>query len=681
MKKLVIAEKPSVAKDLANVLGAKQSSKYYFEGQDYIITWALGHLLTLRMPEDLDKNWQKWEMNTLPMLPKKIGIKPLPKTRGQLKAIGELAKRKDVSGLVIATDAGREGELVARWIIEWIRFDKKIERLWISSQTDRAIKAGFAKLEPAQNYQRLYDSALARSQADWYIGLNVTRALTVKYNDSLSAGRVQTPTLQLVRQQEAKITSFRAQTFYEPKLIVQGKEGKYQGHPFKSKAEVESLIKQIIEKGQVKISETQLKTESAPLPYDLTELQRVANEKYGFSAKRTLSIIQMLYEFHKIVSYPRTDSKYLPSDLRGEMKERLLALRQVVDIREIIKNGAKVVQQSVFNDSKVSDHYALIPTEKAPNMAKLTNDELKIYHLIVARFLGLFLPKFKKEVQKITVTFPEATFIFNQEKIIEAGFKQETQTEKSINWDQIKQVAPHFSIKETTTMPPNPLSEGKLLQQMEKYGLGTPATRAEIIEKIISSGYVKRNKYLTTTPKGKQLLDLVNPDLKTPETTAEWEIRLEKIAQGKEQPQQFVTDIKAKATALISEIKSSDVEYKDFSLTTKICPECGANLKEKVTKNGKLLICSNTECDYKRQAEARVSNHRCPQCHRKMLIIEGNNGKYFKCKYDGTTEKMAAGKGKSRKVDKRETQKIMKKLEKDAELESPLAAALKNLKI
>lgn len=681
MKKLVIAEKPSVAKDLARVLGAKQSSKYYFEGQDYIITWALGHLLTLRMPEDLDKNWQQWEMNTLPMLPKKIGIKPLPKTRGQLKAIGELAKRKDVSGLVIATDAGREGELVARWIVEWIRFDKKIERLWISSQTDRAIKAGFAKLEPAQNYQRLYDSALARSQADWYIGLNVTRALTVKYNDSLSAGRVQTPTLQLVRQQEAKIASFRAQTFYEPKLIVQGKEGKYQGNPFKSQAEVERLIEQITEKGQVKISETQLKTESAPLPYDLTELQRVANEKYSFSAKKTLSIVQSLYEFHKIVSYPRTDSKYLPSDLRAEMKEHLLALRQMTDVREIIKNGAKVTQQAVFNDSKVSDHYALIPTEKAPNLAKLTNDEHKIYFLIVTRFVGLFLPKFKKEVQKITVTFPEATFIFNQEKVIEAGFKQEIQMEKNINWDQIKQVASHFSIKQTTTTPPNPLSEGKLLQQMEKYGLGTPATRAEIIEKIISSGYVDRNKFLTTTPKGRQLLDLVNPDLKTPETTAKWEVRLEKIAQGKEKPQQFVADIMAKATALITEIKSSDVEYKDFSLTTKICPVCGANLKEKTTKNGKLLICSNTECDYKRQAEARVSNHRCPQCHRKMLIIEGHNGKYFKCKYDGTTEKMAAGKGKSKKVDKRETQKIMKKLEKDAELESPLAAALKNLKI
>ncbi|MBS7576913.1 MULTISPECIES: DNA topoisomerase 3 [unclassified Enterococcus] len=681
MKKLVIAEKPSVAKDLARVLGAKQASKYYFEGDDYIITWALGHLLTLRMPEDLDKSWQKWEMNPLPMLPSKIGIKPLPKTRGQLKAIGELAKRKDISGIVIATDAGREGELVARWIIEWIRFNKKIERLWISSQTDRAIKAGFAKLEPAQNYQRLYDSALARSQADWYIGLNVTRALTVKYNDSLSAGRVQTPTLQLVRQKEAKIASFRAQTFYEPKLIVQGKEGKYQGNPFKSQVEVESLIKQITEKGQVEISETQLKTESAPLPYDLTELQRVANEKYGFSAKKTLSLVQTLYEFHKIVSYPRTDSKYLPSDLRAELKEHLLALRQVIDLREIIKSGAKVIQQAVFNDSKVSDHYALIPTEKAPNLAKLSNDEHKIYFLIVNRFVGLFLPKFKKEVQKITVTFPEATFIFHQEKILEAGFKQEQQIEKSIDWHQIKQIAPQFSIKQTTTTPPNPLSEGKLLQQMEKYGLGTPATRAEIIEKIISSGYVDRNKFLTTTPKGRQLLDLVNPDLKTPETTAKWEIRLERIAQGKEKPEQFVTDIKAKATALIAEIKSSDIEYKDFSLTTKICPKCGANLKEKATKNGKLLICSNLECDYKRQAEAKISNHRCPQCHRKMLIIDGSNGKYFKCKYDGTTEKLTGGKAGSKKVDKRETQKIMKKLEKAAELESPLAAALKNLKI
>lgn len=681
MKKIVIAEKPSVAKDLARVLNANKSTKNYYEGNDYIITWALGHLLTLRMPEDLDKNWQKWEMNTLPMLPKKIGIKPLPKTGGQLKAIANLAKRKDISGIVIATDAGREGELVARFIIEWIRFDKPIERLWISSQTDRAIKEGFKHLQPAKNYQRLYESALARSQADWYIGLNITRALTVKYDDNLSAGRVQTPTLELVRQQEKKISDFCPQTFYEPRLVVQGKEGKFLGNRFKSQEEVEQLIKNISDKGMVTISDRQLKTENAPLPYDLTELQRVANEKYGFSAKKTLSIVQSLYEFHKIVSYPRTDSKYLPSDLKFEMKERLLALRGIVDTRVIIKNGAKVVQKLVFNDNKVSDHYALIPTEKAPNMSKLSSDEVKIYELIVERFVGLFLPQFKKEVQKITIDFKQAKFIFNQEKVIEIGFKKEQILEKSIDWINIMQVSPSFTIKKTTTTPPNPLSEGKLLQQMEKYGLGTPATRAEIIEKIISSGYIERSRFLTTTPKGRQLLDLVNQDLKTPETTAKWEVRLERIAQGKEKPQQFIADIKEKTIELVAEIKASDLHYKDFSLTSKTCPECGSKLKEKVTKNGKLLLCSSPDCNYKRNAQAKVSNHRCPQCHRKMLIIEGEKGKYFKCKFDGTTEKMISTGRKNKQVDKREAQKIMKKLEKEAEMESPLAAALKNLNL
>ena len=330
MKQLILAEKPSVAKDLSRVLGATQKQKNYYEGPTVIVTWALGHLLGLKMPEDLNKEWQTWQLETLPMIPKKIGIQPLPKTGHQLKAIKQLAQRKDVKELIIATDAGREGELVARWIIEWIRFDKPIKRLWISSQTDKAIKEGFQKLKPAQEYNHLYQSALARAQADWLVGLNVTRALTVKYKDNLSAGRVQTPTLALVRKQEQSIETFRAQTYYQIELAVgKSRATMAQKNPYEwqEASQAQAMMKQLqSQQGKVTSINEKTQKQAAPLPYDLTELQQEANARFGYSAKKTLSLVQSLYEIHKIVSYPRTDSKYLPNDLKQTMNERLAAV-------------------------------------------------------------------------------------------------------------------------------------------------------------------------------------------------------------------------------------------------------------------------------------------------------------------------------------------------------------------
>ncbi|WP_422699035.1 DNA topoisomerase III [Enterococcus durans] len=685
MKQLILAEKPSVAKDLSKVLGANQKYKNYYEGPKVIVTWALGHLLGLKMPEDLNKEWQSWQMETLPMIPKKLGIKPLPKTGHQLKAIKQLAQRKDVSEVVIATDAGREGELVARWILEYIHFNKPVKRLWISSQTDKAIKTGFKQLKPAKAYDTLYDSALARAKADWLVGLNVTRALTVKYQDNLSAGRVQTPTLALVRDQERKIETFKPQTYFSILLNVEKEQAKMaQKNQFalKSQEEAQALVHRLSQqKGTVSSIEEKTKIESAPLPYDLTEIQREANQRYGYSAKKTLGLVQSLYETHKIVTYPRTDSKYLTNDMKSTMSERLQAVSDFApEVKQYLKNGAVVRQTKVFQDNKVTDHHALLPTENRPRYEKLSNEEQKIYQMIVTRFLGLFAEPHKVSQTKITVVFDKEEFIFRQTKVLQAGWKTVSQEETSkFDWQQGLRIQPNFTIKKELSAPPKPLTEASLLGQMEKYSLGTPATRAEIIEKLIKSELMERTPQgLQVSPKGKQLLELVNPSLVSPELTESWEKDLEAIAAGKKQAEHFLKEIEKETKRLVQEIKTSKQTYQDFSITQKKCPECGSNLREKNTRDGKIYVCTNQDCDYRRRKDPKVSNHRCPQCHRKMEIIEGKNGTYFRCKYDGTTEKMLGKKEQKKKMTKHEERRLMKKYSQaDEPEESPLAAALK----
>lgn len=667
------------------MLGANQKYKNYYEGPKVIVTWALGHLLGLKMPEDLNKEWQSWQMETLPMIPKKLGIKPLPKTGHQLKAIKQLTQRKDVSEVVIATDAGREGELVARWILEYVHFNKPVKRLWISSQTDKAIKTGFKQLKPAKAYDTLYDSALARAKADWLVGLNVTRALTVKYQDNLSAGRVQTPTLALVRGQERKIETFKPQTYFSILLNVENEQAKMtQKNQFalKSNEEAQALVQRLSQqKGTVSSIEEKTKTESAPLPYDLTEIQREANQRYGYSAKKTLGVVQSLYETHKIVTYPRTDSKYLTNDMKSTMSERLQAVSDFApEVKQYLKNGAVVRQTKVFQDTKVTDHHALLPTENRPRYEKLSNEEQKIYQMIVTRFLGLFAEPHKVSQTKITVIFDQEEFIFRQTKVLQAGWKTVSQEEVSkFDWQQGLRIPPNFTIKKELSAPSKPLTEASLLGQMEKYSLGTPATRAEIIEKLIKSELMERTPQgLQVSPKGKQLLELVNPSLVSPELTESWEKDLEAIAAGKKQAEQFLKEIEKETKRLVQEIKTSKQTYQDFSITQKKCPECGANLREKNTRDGKIYVCTNQDCDYRRRKDPKVSNHRCPQCHRKMEIIEGKNGAYFRCKYDGTTEKMLGKKEQKKKMTKQEERRLMKKYSQaDEPEESPLAAALK----
>lgn len=684
MKKLILAEKPSVARDIGRILNADEKKKNYLEGKNYVITWALGHLLGLKMPEDLNKKWEKWQLETLPMLPKFIGTKPLPKTKSQLKTIESLVKRKDINEIVIATDAGREGELVARWILQYVHANKKVTRLWISSQTDKAVKQGFKELKPAEKYDNLYESALARATADWLVGLNVTRALTVKYQDNLSAGRVQTPTLALVRRQEEKIEKFMPQKYYRIALRL-GNQTAYMKqkniYAIKERDEAEKKKRHLDNfKGQIRNINSKVKREAAPLLYDLTELQREANKRYGYSAKKTLSLVQSLYEIHKVVSYPRTDSRYLSNDIKSTLMERLQAIRKY-DSRaeESIKNKAKVILKKVFNDSKVTDHHALIPTEQVPNYSKFSADEQKIYNLIVSRFLGIFAQPYTVEELRVVVTFDKDEFIFVGKKVLDYGWKNKDASEEvALNLKKDTIVSPNFTVEEKLTTPPSPLTEAGLLAQMEKFGLGTPATRAEIIEKLVKSELMERTGHaLRVTPKGKQLLNLVNKELVSPKLTAKWEKQLEDIAHGKMKSQKFIGDIKNDTKRLVSEVKNSKEDYKDFSLTKKRCPECNSFLKVRKTRDGEIYVCSNPECNYRRRKDAKVSNHRCPQCHRKMLIVEGKNGKYFRCKYDGTTEKMTVGK-KNKKMTKHEERRLLKKINQDNEpQESSLALALK----
>ncbi|WP_033827051.1 DNA topoisomerase III [Bacillus andreraoultii] len=679
MKSLIIAEKPSVAREIARVLDLREKHKSYIEGKNYIITWALGHLVELKMPENYDPKYKTWRLEDLPIIPTKMGLKVIRQTSHQFKAIEGLAKRKDISELIIATDAGREGELVARWIIEKIHWKKPIKRLWISSVTDRAIRDGFKQLKPGKQYENLYHSAVCRAEADWLIGLNVSRALTTKYKDPLSAGRVQTPTLSLIIDREKQIQKFVPKKYWVIRGKVHSLDVEWEKNGEKrifDKEEADKVINRI--KGQkatvIQVMKKE-KSEQQPLLYDLNELQRDANKRYGFSAKKTLNVLQKLYEEHKYVTYPRTDSRYLTSDMQGTMLERLqgVATAYKDEAKPLLANKGKVLAKRVFNNDKVSDHHAIIPTEERVHLGDLSSDERKIYDLIVRRFLTIFYPIFKYETVQAHFEVNGEVFTTRARNVIDWGFKKVQGHDDDVlevsTLDQIHK-GQTFSMKdlvmdEKLTEPPLRYSEADLLGQMEKYGLGTPATRAEIIERLIATEVVERqNGRFFSTQKGKQLMDLVNDDLKSPELTAKWEEELELIARGKANPQQFLKKIRQQTEALVREIKQSDKQYRTPNLTGSKCPECGSFLKERNTKNGKILVCSNLECSYRRRTEPKLSNRRCPQCHKKMEMHEGKAGLYFQCRHCNIVEK---AEGKKKAVNKREERKLLQKYTKKEE--------------
>lgn len=541
-KILVLAEKPSVGRDIARVLGCKNEKNGYIEGSKYIVTWALGHLVTLADPETYDKKYKSWEMNDLPILPKELKTVVIKKTSKQFNTVKAQLNRNDVEEVVIATDAGREGELVARWIIEKAHIKKPIKRLWISSSTDKAIKEGFTKLRDGRDYNNLYYSAIARAEADWIVGINATRALTTKYNASLSCGRVQTPTLAIISKREDEIRNFKPKDYYTLDVLTE-KGGSYLKLSWHDRNNSTSTFnKDKIENIKKKVSNKDLKIvdvkksnkkKYSPALYDLTELQRDANKIFGYSAKETLSIMQKLYEHHKVLTYPRTDSRYLTDDIVDTLKDRIKALNTSEYSKvcmKLLKTKIKP-NKSFVDNSKVSDHHAIIPTEERLFLGDLSDKERKIYDLVVKRFLSVLCPPFEYEQTTIKGVCEGETFIAKGNKINKLGWRENYTADDDETYDGIIDVnvgevlnVESVKIESKKTNPPSYLNEATLLTEMEKNNLGTVATRADIIEKLFNSFFVEmKNKEIHITSKGRQLLDLAPADLKSPELTAKWE--------------------------------------------------------------------------------------------------------------------------------------------------------------
>lgn len=700
MKHLVIAEKPSVGRDIARVLHCNKKTNTYIEGKDYIVTWALGHLVTLADPEQYGEQYKTWNMDTLPMLPEHWKLVVIKQTGRQFHAVKELIFRKDVSDIIIATDAGREGELVARWILDKAGNQKPLKRLWISSVTDKAIREGFQNLRPGKSYEPLYRAAVARAQSDWVVGINATRALTCKYNAQLSCGRVQTPTLAMIAAREEEIRTFKPVPYYGLKAAVGGitftwTDARSGSSRSFDKDRIQAIKQASAPSLLVTDVRKKLKKTFAPALYDLTALQREANQKFGFSAKQTLNIMQRLYENHKVLTYPRTDSRYLTTDIVPTLKERLkaCAVGPYSKIAGRLSMQKLQANKSFVNDSKVSDHHAIIPTEQFVQLDHMSNEERKIYDLVVRRFLAVLSPACEYEETSISGTIGKERFSAKGNFIKSAGWREvyesgytdgEDEDEEQTTFSQISlpdvqkgETLPvtALTITEGKTKPPACFTEGTLIAAMEnpvKYlkhkdkdvvktlgetgGLGTVATRADIIEKLFNSFLMeKKGNEIHITSKGKQLLSLVPSDLKSPELTASWEMRLQAIAKGKESDKTFMKEIDNYTKALIQEIKSADGTFRHDNMTRTKCPECGKFMLEVNGKHGKLLVCQDRECGHK-ETISRHTNARCPVCHKKMDLVGKGDGQRFIC-VCGHKEKLSSfeerkkkeGKGASKK--------------------------------
>lgn len=724
MKKLVLAEKPSVAKDIARIFKCEKKGDGFFEGQTYVVTWALGHLVTLADPEMYDSKYKSWWLEDLPMLPDPLKLVVIPKSRRQFHHVKQQMLRKDIREIVIATDAGREGELVARWIIQKVRVKKPLKRLWISSVTDRAIREGFRRLKDASAYNDLFASAQARAKADWYVGLNASRALTTKFQAQLSCGRVQTPTLAMVAQREEEIRRFRPRAFYgirartisKIELIWHdAKTGK--DHTFDRQKRDRILEKLQNKEARVVRIEKKRNRRRPPGLYDLTEIQQEANRRFGFSAKDTLSMMQRLYETHKLITYPRTDSKFLSRDIIPTVADRVRAcsVGPYAKAAECVLKKGFQLNRSFVNDSKVSDHHAVIPTEEQLHLDRLSDREQKIYDLIVRRFLAAFFPPYEYERTQIQVDIGGETFRAAGYRPLKKGWKavySGTNTEEAENGMQTLPAVregeslgiPTFSAAEGKTSPPERFTEGTLLKAMENPakwmggedkklqetlnragGIGTVATRADIIEKLHDHFMIeKKGPFLTITSKGRQLLELVPEELRSPALTARWEQRLEAIACGKLNQNRFLREIKEYTATIVREIKQDERHFKHDNMTGTRCPECDDLLLKVKNKKGTLLVCRNSECRYRKNV-AKKTNARCPQCHKKMELRGEGEGKIFVCRC-GFKEKWVQfqkrkDKQKQQTASRRDLQKYLKKGGHESELANPqLAEALKRLK-
>ena len=711
MKSLILAEKPSVARDIAEAMNIKGKRNGYIENEKYVVTWALGHLVTNAQPEHYDKAYKEWKLEDLPIIPKRMQTVVIGKTSKQFKTVKSLILDKKVKEVIIATDAGREGELVARLILDKVHNKKPIKRLWISSVTKKAIQEGFKKLKDGREFQHLYEAALARSEADWIVGINATRALTTKYDAQLSLGRVQTPTIQLVNARQQEINHFKAKKYYTLSTEIGGltfQLSTNKQHMTKEDAtQIANEIKHV--EGNVDSVEKKVK-KSHPKPlYNLTDLQQEAYQRYKMGPKETLNTIQNLYERHKVLTYPRTDSNYLTDDMVDTIKERLYALL-ATDYKSQVKSllgQSYSSKMRIFKNHKVSDHHAIIPTEVRPDMQSLSNRESKIYMMVAERFLESLMAPHEYEAVRVNVTVGQHIFAFNEKVTRQLGYK----ALKMNNDNVVKKVAfqkgekyhlQSLKVNEHETTPPDYFNEGSLLKAMENPqnyiqlkekkhantlrqtgGIGTVATRADIIEKLFNLNAIEsRDGKIKVTSKGKQILDLAPQEVTSPLLTAEWEEKLLLIEKGRYNSRHFIDEMKAFTQSIVNTIKNSEQKYKHDNLTTTECPTCGKFMIKVKTKNGQMLVCQDPTCKTKKNVQ-RKTNARCPNCKKKMTLFGRGKDAVYRCVcgHTETQEQMDKRfKNKSSgKVSKKEMKKYMNN--EDSLENNPFKDALKNLKL
>ncbi|MGX0209886.1 DNA topoisomerase III [Staphylococcus epidermidis] len=711
MKSLILAEKPSVGRDIANALNLQQKSNGYIEGKQYIVTWALGHLVTNATPEQYNPSYKEWNLEDLPIIPKKMKTVVISKTNRQFKVVKSLILDKNVKEIIIATDAGREGELVARLILDKVGNKKPIKRLWISSVTKKAIQEGFKQLKNGNAYQNLYKAALARSEADWIVGINATRALTTKYDAQLSLGRVQTPTIQLVKSRQDEINYFKSEKYYTLSINVDGYDlNLNQQKRYKDKKELE-LIEHEIKHQEGKILEVKGKNKKSyaqPL-FNLTDLQQEAYKRYKMGPKETLNTLQHLYERHKLVTYPRTDSNYLTHDMVDTIQERLraiLATDYKSHVRDLISETFSS-KMHIFNNQKVSDHHAIIPTEVRPSIEQLSQREFKIYMLIAERFLENLMNPYLYEVLTIHAQLKGYHFVLKEKIPKQLGYKalkdQSSSNTLTHSFKEGQLFNVHrIEIHEHETKAPEYFNEGSLLKAMEnpqnhidlndkKYaktlkhtgGIGTVATRADIIEKLFNMNALEsRDGKIKVTSKGKQILELSPSELTSPILTAQWEEKLMLIEKGKYNSQKFIQEMKNFTFKVVNKIKSSEQKYKHDNLTTTECPTCGKFMIKVKTKNGQMLVCQDPKCKTKKNIQ-RKTNARCPNCKKKMTLFGKGKEAVYRCVCGHTETQSQMDKRMRDKTNGKVSRKEMKKyINKKEEIDNnPFKYALKNLKL
>jgi len=647
-KQLIIAEKPSVAQDIAKALGGFTRTGDYFESDDYVLSSAIGHLLELAVPEEYDVKRGKWSFAHLPMIPPHFTLNPIDRTHERLRLLTRLIKRKDVTGLVNACDAGREGELIFRYVAQHAlgAKQKPIRRLWLQSMTAGAIRDGFAHLRTDSEMLPLADAARCRSEADWLIGINGTRAMTA-FNSKeggfykTPVGRVQTPTLAIMVERESRIRAFVSRDYWEVEGEFQCLAGTYRGRWFDEKfkkaedeharaerlwdkTKADALRKKCLGQHGTVEEESKPKTEACPMLYDLTSLQREANGRFGFSAKNTLGIAQALYEKHKALTYPRTDSRHLPEDYIATVKETLAAMAGTPYASfagAVIKNGWVHPNKRIFNNAKVSDHFAIIPTGAAPK--SLSEPEQKIYDLVTKRFLAIFYPSAEYNITTRITRIEQEAFRTDGKVLVTPGWlavygkEAANEDEENPNLPPLEKNeriwAKDVEVKAKATQPPPRFSEATLLTAMEgagkliedeelreamsERGLGTPATRAATIEGLLAEEYLHRNgRELQPTAKAFSLLfaleNLGVDEIRLPELTGEWEFKLREMEHGRLGRDEFMSHIVSRTQEMVERIKTGELPEAAFSTLKTPCPRCGGVIQE----NYKKFQCKS--CDY-----------------------------------------------------------------------------------